>query len=74
MSKMTLRIPMEIKNVIAQHPEIDWERLAQDAIWAYAKKLQLADKIAKKSKLSTNDVQILDREIKNSLLKRYRTK
>lgn len=71
MNKILLRIPSEIKNIIASHPEIDWEMLANDAIWNYAKKLQLADKIVKRSKLSLADVEILDREIKKSLIKKY---
>jgi len=74
MPKMVLQIPTEIKKIISQHPEINWETLAKDAIWDYAKKLQLADKIANKSKLDRDDVEILDREIKKSLLKKYRAK
>lgn len=74
MPKMVLQISAEIKKIISQHPEINWETLAKDAIWDYAKKLQLADKITNKSKLSRDDVEILDREIKKSLLKKYRAK
>jgi len=64
MPKMTLRIPLEI----------NWEMLAKDAIWNYARKLHLADKIVKKSRLKFDDVEILDREIKKSLIKKYRNK
>ena len=74
MPKMVLQISVEIKKIISQHPEINWETLAKDAIWDYAKKLQLADKITNKSKPSRDDVEILDREIKKSLLKKYRAK
>ena len=74
MPKMTLRIPLEIKNIISQYPEINWEMLAKDAIWNYARKLHLADKIVKKSRLKFDDVEILDREIKKSLIKKYRSK
>ncbi len=60
------------KKIISQHPEINWETLAKDAIWNYVKKLQLADKITNKSKLNCDDVEIIDRAIKKSLLERYR--
>lgn len=48
MPKMVLQISAEIKKIISRHPEINWETLAKDAIWDYAKKLQLADKITNK--------------------------
>ena len=72
MPNITLQIPNEIKEILSKHPEIKWEKIVEDSLWSYAKKLRLIDKLTSKSKLSGLEVNKLDRTIKADLLKRYK--
>jgi len=72
MPSITLQIPSEIKEILSKHPEIRWEKIVTDTLWNYTKKIRLADKISSKSKLSQEDIEQLDRVIKEGLLKHYK--
>ncbi len=71
MVNITLSIPKELHTLIKKHNEIKWSEIARRALWEQAKKLQLMDELVKKSKFSKKDVEVLDKEIKEALLKRY---
>ena len=71
MVNITLSIPKELHILIKKHNEIKWSEIARRALWEQAKKLQLMDELVKKSKFSKKDVEVLDKEIKEALLKRY---
>jgi len=71
MVNITLSIPKELHVIIKKHNEIKWSEIARRAMWGQAKKLQLMDDLVKKSKLSTKDVEVLDKKIKEALLERY---
>ncbi len=71
MVNITLSIPRELHILIKKHNEIKWSEIARRALWEQAKKLQLMDELVKKSKFSKKDVEVLDKEIKEALLKRY---
>lgn len=68
---MTLAIPEELHAVVKKHNEINWSEIARRAMWTEAKKLELMDKIALKSKLTEKDIEELDHVIKRSVLKHY---
>lgn len=68
---MTLSIPEELHKFVKQHTEIKWSEIARRAMWLQAKKLQLMDKLATKSKFTEKDVEELDHKIKAGLLKRF---
>jgi hypothetical protein len=72
MPSITLQIPSEIKEILSKHPEIEWKKIVTDTLWDYTKKIRLADKISSKSKLSREDIEQLDRVIKEGLLKHYK--
>ena len=72
MPNITFEIPIEIKKILSEHPEIKWDKVVTDTLWNYAKKIRLMDKIASKSKLSIQDVDKLDKTVKARLLKHYR--
>jgi len=67
MPSMTLSIPEDLHSLIKNHNEIKWSEIARRAMWEYARKLELLDKIAEKSELSEQDVIELDREIKKKV-------
>lgn len=71
MSKLTMDVPVELKTILERYPEIDWERVAEKALWSYALKVQLADKIASRSSLTKAAARVIGQEVKRGLRRRY---
>jgi hypothetical protein len=71
MSKLTIDVPVELKSILERHPEIQWERVAEKALWSYARKVQLADQLASKSSLTEAAAETIGREVKRGLRRRY---
>ena len=72
MPSMTLSIPEDLHALIKRHNEIRWSEIARRAMWDYAKRLEILDRIAEKSKINENDIDELDKIIKKAVHKRYR--
>ncbi|MBI5968327.1 MAG: hypothetical protein HY882_10790 [Deltaproteobacteria bacterium] len=72
MPTVTFQIPSEVKKILSKHPEIKWDKVVADTLWNYARKLLLMDKITSKSKLSSQDIDELDKAVKAELLKHYK--
>lgn len=68
---MTLSISNELHDIVKKHNEINWSEIARRAMAIQAKKLELMDKLVKKSKFTEDDVDELDHLVKAGLLKRY---
>jgi len=68
---VTFAVPEELHRIMRQHSEIKWSEIARKALWDYAKRLELMNRITSKSKLTERDVQELDKAIKADLSKRY---
>ncbi len=73
MVNVTLAVSEELHNVMKSHPEIKWSEVARQAMWEYAKKLELLDKIAKKSRLTEKEALKIGRTVKKGLVGRYRS-
>ena len=71
MPNMTLSIPTELHNIVKQHNEIKWSEVARKAMWVQARRLNIMDKLANKSKLTEKDIDEIDHKIKAGLLKRF---
>ena len=71
MSKLTMDVPVELKAILERHPEIDWESIAEKAVWSLARKVQLADQIANRSTLTESAAEVIGREVKTALRRRY---
>ncbi len=71
MSSLTIEIPIDLRQVIQAHTEIDWQEIAQRSLCDYARKLALADRLTERSFLSEEDVQGLGKQIKEQIAKRY---
>lgn len=54
------------------HPEIKWSEVARQAMWEYARKLELLDSIAEKSKLTEKEALEIGKAVKKGLSGRYR--
>ena len=72
MPSMTLSIPEELHQLIKEHNEIRWSEIARRAMWDYARKLELLNKLTENSKLTEKDVMELDRKIKKAIHKRHK--
>lgn len=72
MPHTTIRIPKELKEAMKKHKEINWSAVARQAFRAYLRKLEIAEEIASKSKLTEEDVNELSEKIKRKVAEHYR--
>lgn len=70
MATMTLAIPDGLREEMRKHPEVKWSEVARKAIAERIGKLELADRLASKSKLTEKDVMEFSRTIKHAATKR----
>ncbi len=70
-SKLVLDVPVELKAILERHRDIPWSRVAEEALWRYARKVQLADRLASRSKLTPKMAASIGRAVKESLRRRY---
>lgn len=73
MSNMTLSLPDEISAQMRHYSEIRWSEVARKAIIERLETLQLADKLAQKSKLTEQDVKEFGALIKKEAAKKFRS-
>lgn len=73
MAEISIKIPEELQTVIERHREIPWEQIAGEALWNYARKLQILDALTAQSSLTEEDIRAMGREIKRELAKHYET-
>jgi len=69
---VTFAVPEELHEVMRRHPEIKWSEIARKAMWEYAQKLELMERITSGSGLSEKDVLELDKKVKAEVSGRYR--
>lgn len=72
MGEFVVKIPEELERTIKEFPEVDWGKLARNAIREKAVKLSLLKSIASKSKLTEEDALELGREVNKGLHERYK--
>lgn len=68
---MTLSVTADLYEIVKKHNEIKCIEIARRAMWKYARKLELLDRLTEKSKLTEKDVMEIDQTIKKSLAKHY---
>jgi hypothetical protein len=71
MTNMTLAIPEELHRIMRQRKEIKWSEIARQAIQDRANKLELMDRLLKKSKLTEKDAIEIGRKINKGIVKRH---
>jgi len=69
---VTFAVPEELHEIMRRHPEIKWSEIARKAMWEYAQKLELMEKIVSDSRLSKKDVLELDKKVKAEMSEKYR--
>ncbi len=70
-SKLVLDVPVELRAILQRHREIPWARVAEEALWRYARKVQLADRLASRSRLTPDAASAIGRAVKAGLRRRY---
>lgn len=71
MPNVTVSIPEDLKEEMRRHEEVNWSAVIRRAVQDHLRKLAIADAIARKSKLTREDVEDLDRLVKKGLAERH---
>ena len=71
MGNITLSVPDEIHQDMKHFSEVRWSQVARRAIIEKLESLRLAEKLAKKSKLTEKDISDFSKKIKSSATKRF---
>lgn len=71
MGNMTLSIPDDVHDDMRHFSEIRWSEVARKAIVEKLEMLKLAERLAKKSKLTDEDVKKFSKRLKSSASKRF---
>ena len=71
MTNITLSIPNEVHLEMKHFSEVKWSEVARKAIIERIDSLKMADKIAKKSKLTEKDVKEFTKKINSLAAKRF---
>jgi len=69
---VTFAVPEELHEIMRRHPEIKWSEIARKAMWEYARKLELMERVVSESRLSENGVLDLDKKVKAEVSEKYR--
>lgn len=71
MSNITLSLPDDVSREMKSYSEVRWSEVARKAIIEKLETLKLADSLARKSKLTKEDVESFSKKIKSSAAKRF---
>ncbi|HVP23412.1 MAG TPA: hypothetical protein VMS77_05820 [Conexivisphaerales archaeon] len=69
---VTLAVPEDLHRIMKSHPEIKWSEVARQAIWEYARRLDLLDAIARESRLTEPEARAIGDSIKKGMAAKYR--
>jgi ribosomal protein S12 methylthiotransferase accessory factor YcaO len=71
MSKVSVRVPEDLKESMDKHRKINWSEIARKAFREELKKIELADSIASKSELDAEDAEELGEKVKEGIADRH---
>lgn len=71
MPNVTVTIPKDLKEEMARHDEVNWSAVMRKAVQEHLRKLAIAEAIAQKSELTEEDVEELDRLVKEGIAERH---
>ena len=72
MVTMTLAVPSELRHKMESHPEINWSEVARQAFLAKVSDLDFLEKFKAESEMTEEDALDLGRELKKSLMRKYK--
>jgi len=68
---VTLAVPEELHRIMKKNPQIKWSEVARQAMWEYARKLELLDRITDESRLSEKEAIELGESVKRRIAEKY---
>lgn len=71
MANITVTMPDDLREEMSRHDEVNWSAVMRNAVQAHLRKLEIADRIAQKSELTDDDIQELDRLVKDGIAEQY---
>src|SRR3989344_8825397 len=71
MATMTIRLPDGLKKKLQKTHFINWGSVAQEAIEARLKKIELIESIASKSKLTKKDAEAIGEKVKEGIARHH---
>lgn len=71
MGNITLSLPNEVQKEMKNFSEVKWSEVARKAIIKKLETLNLAQKLANKSKLTKNDIEQFSKKINSLATKRF---
>ena len=71
MVNITLAIPEDLKQELQKHKEVNWSAVIRRALLEHLKKIEIAEAIAQKSKLTQKDADEIARKIKREMAKEH---
>ena len=71
MTNITLSVPEEMHKEMKYFSEVKWSEVARKAIQQRIDTLRLAEQLAKKSKLTKEDIDAFNKKIKSLATKRF---
>ncbi|MFB6115375.1 MAG: hypothetical protein ABEK04_03705 [Candidatus Nanohalobium sp.] len=71
MSKVSVRVPDDLKRSMGERSEMNWSEVARKAFEKELEKLDLADSIASESELTAEDVEEKGRKVKEGIAERH---
>ena len=71
MGNITLSVPEEVHKEMKHFSEVRWSEVARKAIIDKLETLHLAERLAKKSKLTEKDIKEFSKKIKSLAAKRF---
>ena len=74
MVNITLTIPEDLKKELQKHEEVNWSGVIRKALQEHLRKIEIAEAIASKSKLTEKDAEEIGKKIKREIAKRHNLK
>ncbi|MEK6873212.1 MAG: hypothetical protein AABW91_00015 [Nanoarchaeota archaeon] len=71
MVNITLTLPEDLKEELQKHKEVNWSAVIRKALSNHLKKLEIAEAIAQKSKLTRKDAEEINKLIKREMAKNH---
>ena len=71
MSNVIVSMPEDLREEIQRHREFNWNAFIRKSVEDHIKKLNLANAIASKSRLTEKDVEELDKLVKKGIAKQH---
>ena len=71
MSKVSIRVPEDLKKSMEHHGKINWSEVAREAFKEEIERLELADSIASGSELTEEDVEEIGDKVKEGIAEKH---